>query len=95
MVLDIVLKVISASTSLIIRYKHVREGCFHLRKVHSFEEAYASVTSSFFERCPVMFSEELSGCFPADAGNVKNHPCRSLLSTEGLRKGVPRAGSIL
>ena len=61
MVLNSVLMVISASTSLLIRYNKVRKGCFYLSKVHSSEEAYASVTSSFFERCPVKFSEELSG----------------------------------
>ena len=101
MVLNSVLKVVSASTSLLIRHNKVREGCIYLSKVHSSEEAHASVTSSFLKRCPVEFSEELSsGRFPADTGNVKNHPCRSSLdsfgsSTEGLRKGVPEAGSIL
>ena len=59
--LNSVLKVVSASTTLLIRCNKVREGCVYLSKVHSSEEAYASVTSSFFERCPVEFSEELSG----------------------------------
>ena len=98
-----VLKVVSASTSLlkVIRHNKVREGCVYFSKVHSSKEAHASVTSSFLKWCPVEFSEELSsGRFPADTGNVKNHPCRSSLdsfdsSTEGLRKGVPEAGSIL
>ena len=54
--------VVSASTSLFIRHNKVREeGCVYIGKVHSSAEAYASVTSSFFKRCPVMFSEELSG----------------------------------
>ena len=61
MVLNSALKVVSASTSLLIRYNKVREGCFYLSKVHSSEEAYASVNSSFFKRCPVELSEELSG----------------------------------
>ena len=60
MVLNSVLKVVSASTSL-IRHNKVREGCVYLSKVHSSEEAHASVTSSFLKRCPVEFSEELSG----------------------------------
>ena len=70
MVLNSVLKVVSASTSLLIRYNKVREGCVYLSKLHNSEEAYASVTSSFVKHCPVKFSEELSGWFPADTGNV-------------------------
>ena len=54
MVLNSVLRVMSASTSLLIRHNKVS-------KVHSSEEAHASVTSSFLKRCPVEFSEELSG----------------------------------
>ena len=61
MVLNSVLKVVSASTSLLIRCKKVREGCIYLSNVHSSKEAYASVTSSFFKQCPVEFFEELSG----------------------------------
>ena len=60
MVLNSVLKVVSASTSL-IRHNKVREGCVYLSKVHSSEEAYASVTSAFFKWRLVKFSEELSG----------------------------------
>ena len=48
MVLNSVLKVMSASASLLIGYNTVREGCYYLRKVHSSEEAYVSVTSKFF-----------------------------------------------
>ena len=70
MVLNSVLKVVSLSTSLLIRYNKVREGCVYLSKLHNSEEAYASVTSSFVKHCPVKFSEELSGWFPADTGNV-------------------------
>ena len=55
------LKIMSASTNLLITYNKVREGCFYLSKMHSFEKAYTSVTSSFFELGPVKFSEELSG----------------------------------
>ena len=45
-VLNSVLKVVPASTSLLIRYNKVKEeGCVYLSKVHSSEEAYASVTS--------------------------------------------------
>ena len=61
MVLNSVLKVVSASTSLLIKYNKVREVCVYLSKVHSSEEAYAFVTSSFFNRCPVKFSEDLNG----------------------------------
>ena len=60
MVLNSVLKVLSASTNLFITYNKVREGCFYLSNVHSSEEAYASVTFLFFERRPVKFFEELS-----------------------------------
>ena len=65
--------------------------------MHSSKEAHASVTSLFLKRCPVEFFEELSGRFPVDTGNVKNHTCRSSLDsfdliTEGLREGVPGAG---
>ena len=49
MVLNSVLKVMPESTSLLISYNNVREGCIYLSKVHGFEEAYASVSSSFFE----------------------------------------------
>ena len=61
MVLNSVLKVVSANTSLLIRYNKVRDGRVYLSKVHGSEKAYASVTSSFFKRCPVKFPEELSG----------------------------------
>ena len=54
-------EVVSTSTSLLIRHNKVREGCVYLNKVHSSEEAHASVTSSFLKRCPVNFSEEPSG----------------------------------
>ena len=60
MVFNSVLKVVSVSTSLPIRYNKVMESCVYLSKVHSSEEAYASVTSSFFKQCPVDFSEVLS-----------------------------------
>ena len=56
-----VLKVVSASISLLIRHNKVREGCVYLSKVHSSEEAHASMTSLFLKQCPVEFSEELSG----------------------------------
>ena len=61
MVLNSVLKVVSAGTSLLIRRNKVREACVYPSKVHSSEVAYPSVTSSFFKRCAVKFSEELSG----------------------------------
>ena len=100
MVLSSVLKVVSASTSLLIRFNKFREGCVYFSKVHSSEKAYAFLTFSFFKRCLVKFSEELSGMFPADTGNGKKQPGRSLLnsfdsSAEGLREGVPGARSIL
>ena len=44
MVLNSVLKVVSASTSLLIRHNKVREGCVYLSKVHSSKEANVSVT---------------------------------------------------
>ena len=61
MVHNSVLRVVSASTSLLIKYNKLREVCVYLSKVHSSEEAYTSVTSSFFKRCPVKFFEELGG----------------------------------
>ena len=60
MVLNSVLKVVSASTSVHIRHNKVREGCVDLRKVHSSEEAPVSMTSSLLKRCPAKFSEEFS-----------------------------------
>ena len=61
LVLNSVLKVVSPSASLPIRHNKVREGCVYLSKVHSSEEAYASVTSAFFKWRLVKFSEEFSG----------------------------------
>ena len=61
MMLNSVLKVVSASTSFLIRHNKVREGCVYLSKVHSSEEAHASVTSLFLKWCLVEFSEELRG----------------------------------
>ena len=60
MVLNSVLKIVSATTSLLLRHNKVREGCVYLSKAHSSEEAYASVTSAFFKWRLVKFSEELS-----------------------------------
>ena len=48
MVVNSVLKVVSC-------------GCVYLSKVHSSEEAHASVTSLFLKWCLVEFSEELRG----------------------------------
>ena len=86
MVLNSVLKVVSAGTSLLIRYNKVTEGCAYLSKVHSSEEAYASVTSWFFKLCPVKFSEELS----ADL-----HWAALTRVLRVFGRGVPGAGSII
>ena len=54
MVLNSVLKVVSSSTSLLIRYKKVREGCVYLSKMHSSDSS--SGAKSSFPRSSVVDS---------------------------------------